>query len=482
MHHRFTAYVLGMLVFCSGIVAGMETEKTFLLPQPLRLPTTLTTYRHLFDLRVRNRKAENGHFQVSYVYARTTNGAGIGRYFGRNGRNKISIGSAPTDFQVANFIFTDNPSALKLKGTITLLPVRRVKGICVNYIQRLSTISKDLFLQISVPSLQATHSLRARVCDEQTDMVEGRKVSVLDYFVGQLEQKEDPFKQAPLRFAKMSCCTLHSKSEIADIEALLSYQFNECESYYVRPFVGLVIPTSSRPEACCLFEPLLGNCGRWGVVGGVELMGIVYGAGETSVDLIGSCAIKQFFTNRQRRTLGFRSDDWSSVKAWSHYELLGEAGKKGVFPAANVLTRDVRVSKGLIFDCTLNCHIRHRRCVTNLGYNFFARTPESLRVVCWPENRYALASSQYNTSKPFVIVDDPNPLVDDNLEGPITQAMLNEAAPATPAGHSHKVYGMISYMRNSIPLSIGIGGSYEFASENSVLQGYELYGKIGFSF
>ena len=125
----------------------------------------------------------------------------------------------------------------------------------------------------------------------------------------------------------------------------------------------------------------------------------------------------------------------------------------------------------------MNCSL----CVPNLifsaGYTFFVRGAEVVDVACWPESTYATVLPSYDTSQPFNIVENPDGLTDDNLESPISKQMLDTSVAQSPATITHKIYGMVSGVWDSlsVPFSVGAGAGYEFVQDNSALQGLELY-------
>jgi hypothetical protein len=466
-----------------SLCAQEHTEKTFLLPQPVRVPTQSMFYDYVTHVMDKEYAVGWDHFQVTRFYWQQENGFDTGRYFGRNKRNVVRVASATTDitaFDPSNFIFSNNPLALTLAGLLKLKPYRRARGFHVSYLKRLSFISEKLFFNIYTPIMRVVQCMGASVSDEVTDTVNGSTVRLLDYFTGTFEQKSGSTKQDALKYAKIPGSAQKSRTGFGDVECTLGYEWGD--GYYLRPFVGVVFPTSNKPKGEFLFEPMLGNGKQWGASIGLEAMTVLHETDDTTVDLVASGQLKYFFDNTQKRTLNIRSADWDKIRPWSHYELLGEKGKLGVFPAANVLTRDVNVHQGILYDCYLNLNFRHRRCMINLGYNFFARERESITVKNWPNDTYALASSNYDATQPFTIAANPDPLTDDNVDGPIQKEMLHAFASETPALISHKIYGIVSYVRRSIPLSFGVGGAYEFAQGNAVLEGYELYIKLGLSF
>lgn len=472
---RHMMVVALLLVGFSTVSAVKNTEKTFLDPQPLRIPAQHTFYDYATHLLQNKDCIGWDHVQAIYFYQDQENCRSLGEYFGRNHSNVITLGSNKTDFPVANFIFSQNPQDLKLKGSFSIAPHREVKGFHLSYIKRISPISNSLFFQIHSPVVRVTTCMNARVHEEKADVIDNQAVGVLTYFSGCLEQKAAATKQERLKYAKIPCCDQDSKVGFADVTCELAYNLGNGD-YYFKPFVGVVIPTGKRPEGKVLFEPLLGNGKRWGVNFGLEAMQAVEVGDETMVDLTASLQLQHLFDVTQKRTLGIRSDDWGNVRKWSHYELLGEQDKKGVFPAANVLTRDVKVKSGLATDCYLNCNILRMQCMVNFGYNYFSRPSESISVKCWQNDKYALVSSNYDANNPFNINST------DALQGAIQKEMLDLTVAQNEAQASHKLYVMVSYVQKEIPFSIGVGGAYELVQGNAALSGYELYLRCNISF
>jgi hypothetical protein len=478
---RRLIFFIAISVTSIAAFAAHHTEKTFLSPQSIRMPGRHILHDYVTNL-VRNEEVLGwDHVEVSYFGWRQHAKELVGEYFGRNNKNVITVGSAKTDFPSANFIFTQNPQNLTLAGEFKLAPYRKVVGFHFNYLKRMSFISDKLFLNVYTPIVKVTHCMGACARDESTDIVDGNKVGVLSFFSGELSQGDGPTKQENLKYATIPCCTQFSKSGFADVNCELGYRWGQ-RNYYVRPIIGVVLPTGNKSEGKTLFEPMLGNGRQWGMGIGLEAMRVLEIGKDTIIDLTGFFKLKHFFSNTQKRTIGFLSDDWGSRRIWSYYELIGEHGKKGVFPAANVLTRDVKVQQGLICESGLNLNFIHRNFMLNIGYDYFSRAMESVSVKCWEDNKYALVSTNYDATNNFNIVADPNPATDDNLQGPIQRESLDVSVAQTPAQDSHRIYGTISYARQSIPLNIGIGAAYEYCQKNSALRGYELYLKLNISF
>ena len=417
------------------------------------------------------------HFQMTGFFRWDDNETDIGQYFGRNGKNIIGISEGGTDFLTSMLIHnTGDSAAKKLDGSIELRPDREVRGVHFSYLQQLTRVSKNIYFNIHAPVIHTTHSMNPKIIDNKKATIGTAEKGIGDYFSGNIEQTTNPDKQEALKYAKITGS--QSRTDLADVDILLSYQFAKNNFYYLRSSIGGVIPTAKKPTGEYLFEPINGSGQQWGVQTGVEAMAVLHNTEDTKIDLTCSYNIKHFFSNTQKRTLGFRTPDWHSVFAWFHYELFGEKGKKGVFPAANVLTRDVKVSQGLLFDCNLSFNIYHNNWLFNLGYNYFSRAEEDVTVKSWPNDTYARALGNYNTSNNFDCATH-------GVGGFATNSdMLNPSVAATPALITHKLYGLVGGTFNSIriPVTVAIGGAYEFCQDNSALEGYELYFKAGVSF
>jgi len=109
---------------------------------------------------------------------------------------------------------------------------------------------------------------------------------------------------------------------------------------------------------------------------------------------------------------------------------------------------------------------------------------ESVRVKCWDNGRYALASENYDATNPFEISDTPTLVSTDNIERAITKEMLDPDVAASPSAITHKIYCFASstWDKLRVPVSVGVGGAYEFCQDNAAFEGYELFLKAGFSF
>ena len=123
-------FFLGVSSFLN---AASYTEKTFLMPQSLRIPTESMLFDYSNDLMLSGKhKLFGGCMQVTPFYRVSTNGTEIGKYFGWSNNNTISIDPALTGKHFSSFELIHNPndlSSLYLRGTIELSPKQKIYGI-----------------------------------------------------------------------------------------------------------------------------------------------------------------------------------------------------------------------------------------------------------------------------------------------------------------------------------------------------------------
>ncbi len=474
-------------LFLGSLYSATITDKTFLLPQPIRVPTSYLAYDYFREVDSRKIKSKSkllgGSLSVTSVFRRDQNKKDVGIYFGRAGNNVISVGTGKTDFHSVNLIYSNSPQNLSLKGDLELLPYRKIRGVYLNYVTRIPAVSKKLLFFLKVPFVHVTSRLNARVNGQTKKiMPNGTTVGILDYFSGSFGQNGDPVKQENLKYGKIRKFGHLRKEGLGDLELSLRYNFVDTNQCGIRPFIGVILPTSNKPKGEYIFEPIIGNGKKLGIMGGLDAVALLYEEDKMKIDVSYSCCLKVLFSNTQKRMISFRSYDLGSQRSWDHYYgFLGEDGKRGVFPAANVLTRDMKISHNFVFDFLVNYNMFYRNWFASVGYNFFSRSAESGRVKEWFARRYAIVNPlTYNTDDPFKLVDDPA-ITDHNREGPIQLGMLDPSAACTPASISHKVYGLVSHCWDSlrVPVTVGLGGAYEFTQSNAALEGFECFVNVG---
>ena len=498
-------------LFLGTIQAAKHSDKTFLMPrsQVTNLAMEYTTWHK--NLHKKADTLYNGTIQVVPFYQESESKNDIGRYFGFNRgatgiENAISVG--PNNL-IPNPRFIIHNQAVVAGGNLvakySFRPDQEIYGARLSYYQDLDGLLDGLFFKLNTPLVHVQNSMNISLVGADAKVViPGAPAGTpqgnfLDYLSGNLENTANPNRQAPLQYAKITGGS-HSSTGIADIDLQLGYTFWHKEHTRAALNLALLIPTGKTPKADYIFEPIHGNGHHWGVGLGLDASLILWKGSKRSVELIFAGNYRYIFEGIEKRTLDFKRPDTAKTPASAgYYELAGEQGQRPLFPFANVLTRDIRVTPGHLFDGIINLAFTCKRFVFDVGYNYYAREAERTELRhLWENDKYAVAGITYNTT-PAAAPDPGFNILDAGL-GATNQAFAYAGAPAntnaainaehldfssitTPSQETHKLYGALgySYKKWQYPIMLGVGSSYEWASGNSALEGWALWGKLGLS-
>ena len=217
--------------------------------------------------------------------------------------------------------------------------------------------------------------------------------------------------QDPIKYGRFPICSL-KRTRIADIRTSLGWNMWQEEDHHFGAFVQLVAPTGTRPSACYLFEPIVGNGRHWELGGGITSSYIFWRSCECEDNYLGvwfDATITHLFNSCQRRSFDFCG------KPNSRYMLLTQMGpvntsiedgilvnganepvlyqyQQKLIPAINWSTLNVDVKIDVQADIVLKFGYVKNNWNVDLGYNFWARTGEKFTYCkpCGIEQAYSL--------------------------------------------------------------------------------------------
>jgi hypothetical protein len=451
-------------------------NKTFLTPRPPNANMSIETsmwHSHISN-EIGNKYGMT--LQISPFYQESTNKKAIGKYFGIDGKNVITISNSDTaDFPANSIVHNpnhsqQNPSPIDAKVTIN--PKHRVSGALLGLFYDLSSVTNGLFLKAILPIVNV--DTKVNLCTSGITQEEGYELR--DYFRGDLVQTDANRQQAALTAAKIR----GRKGRFCTSDALvtLGYNFLEGQDHYAGISIGVTIPASTRADGKLIFEPLTGNGDHLGLHFGADAAAVVWEHKNFSLECILRLLLTHLFTNKQKRVLGLKSADGSLIP-WGFYRLGGKIGTKGVFPLANILRTTVSVCPGNQLEAMGMWALTYRNLVFNLGAEAFGREGDHVKIKEFNENLYGLVVPTYdpiNTDFSTVYLPGGETL--------ITKQMLDRDSTETPSQLSVKIFASAGYteQKKRYPIFAGLGASYEFAADNSILRTWGIWGTLGVSF
>ncbi len=491
-------------------IANAYTNKTYLETRPVifNLPLWKTTIGAMMPNADNGR---NGVVQAIGFYQGATEHHKIGQYFLVDDKSTIQLKATPTGtghFKSGTFVgnnsvgtakdvdltyllhaygmdpnIADKVNAADL--TLSLHPMQSICGVGLSYHQSY----KQLFFTIDMPVVQVKHSMQIKVMGGDQP-IEG---VIAPYLQGEYStisiNDPDPevFNgngQIALTHAKMSQC--RTAAGVADIDIKLGGMLVNAQWAHLGLALGITLPTGNEPHGEYAFEPVAGNGGHLGIGGDLYVDATIIKRRHHKLDIVGKGMLRYLVKAYEKRTLGLKN------RPFGQYYLLGKVGKEKLIPAANVLTRNVEVTPGVLFDGMLGISYNYRCFVLDLGYNIYARQTACVTLCSrLEEDTYALTARGYSTVttvpplavRPFTITP-ANVDGGDLATAVISKDTIDITVAQTPAQCTHSIYSAIGYVaaNQSRPLMIGIGGKYEWSPSNSALSQWSIWGKVGIGF
>jgi hypothetical protein len=532
--------VLAVAALVTGTsFAHDHTNKTFLMPRPqgVNLPMETTTYEEELIPRKLDDKY-GATLQLVPFFQQSNDHDDTAEYFLFKHKRKVTLrtedlkanpnySTVDSDLDITYLLHDfdhfadvagDAPRHYQYNVDVSLNPEQTVYGARMDYYQNLGVILKNLYLKVDTSIVHVENDPELVVDNPSLGADNERYVSAVQlaeytrrYLQGDFEEGDRVPKpneardrgapetenfQTKLTHAKI---VKHSVAGVADVDVALGYKFINTQKYLLGLAFGVTAPAGNKANGEYMFEPIAGNGGHWGIGG--DLYGSIRAWGKIKHNLKFFLRMKYryLFENDENRTLGIK--DTRGLRAWGQYHLLGKADAiagvpktvqyRPLIPAANVTTLRVDVAPGSQFDGILGMTYNNGGFSFDLGYNLYYREAEKVKL-----DQHLPAATYFVTARDFDVVDVDARSVPDTsatlIDGaPVTanvwyidDAHLDLHTAETPSQFTNSIYGGLGYQfrKWEVPMMMGIGGKYEFASENSALEQWSIWGKMGVTF
>ena len=500
----------------SSIVAYTNHTVLTLRSHGYNLPLSFTTFHELVNHNTEG--CSGGSLEVTGFYQASNSAHKLGKYFGMNDHNQMLLGHQNwgadlTGADLDSAYIIHDAWANAGQNTIKFNPTSDSYGATFAYLHTLDKMAKGLYFSLVMPIVHIENNMHMKVGDGIGSAVRN---NIINYFKGTFTGFNDPYPptnadaQQVLTYAKID--RARSKIGVADLDIKFGYNFIEQSTDHLGINIAVTVPTGNKNNGEHVFQPIVGNGKHWALGGGFEGQVRLWEHNDQSIKLTGDIDYRYLFKNSDIRTLGLKKDD-GTLREWGQYTLLGSAsGVTGVTtltPAANIITQECDVTPGSQLEGLVNFAYISGGFVFDVGYNLFWREREKVKTRQSIEsNTYGVAnrgliasttvsyvtvySNAYRTtaSAPFGTYSntfDEGNLAAGNATAPqywISTSNLSTEAAETPSILTNKVYASLgySYKEWGTPLMLGIGGSYEFGSDNAAPDFWSVHGKLGIAF
>ena len=513
----------------NSLLSKDATGKSFLSVWPafqINSPERLCMRHNQMKLYDDQRRHE---FDVTALGGKSTDSQKTAKYFGPFDERCLRMGEFGTDWAktgnvdlVANYfnVFTDDypvqgdaldPTIDKytFKSQISFTPEYKFYGVGLHYRYQVSCDpEKGFWLDVAVPILHVETNMNLKEGVIKPGGATGENPNVPEGYFGNMT---DAFKQSGWQFGKINGS--QSITRVADIQLGVGYTYIKEETHYLQSYMGVIVATGNKPKGEFMFEPIAGNGGHNGIVFAMHLGFLVWGSPTQSIAMNLDTASTFFFHNNQVRSLDLKNNQWSR-----YMSVYKDKDALVTSDGINSFTREVRVGHGFVRN--INAAVTYTHCngmQIEGGYQFFAQSAESVELNCnwktgpaiaalWKKDdagNQVFITGTGNTVKPgisrdnatirtYEYIDNDKVMIDDPVDGiiyvdgyrPITASDFDLESAATPGFVTHTFYLSFGKYWDHLynPKFLGAGFSYEFCDENSGMNRWMLWGKIGITF
>jgi len=461
-----------------------DNEKTALTLRDHQLRAANFTTFH--ELQTKKEKKFGAKFQNGYFYRETENSEKLGEVFGTCDTNKIIVG---TELQVAaeladvenNFILHYHSSPNTLEGIVEFNPKQTSHGTIAETFMKLDRLLKGLYLKKKVVIMEVENSLNAKVYNKEPGAAATEAQLLSDVLAGKNLKRNlgggasDRYsEQEALEYAKIGCPD-ETRTGIENLETTIGWHFIRHDDYMAGINIALQSPTGDRTTAEYLWEPRLGSQ-HWALGGGIEGKVTAWKDENQSIRVFLDINYRYEFEAKEKRTLGIKN-----AGPLNHYILLGEVGKYMLYPAANILTKEIDVTPGSNLDALLVLNYNFKKFTFDLGYNFFYKVEEDVELnrCLWTDDKYGIADPSWTTCNSAFTLADTFP-----ANTPINYDDIDTSVAQSPGMLSHSIFASAGYSAKiwNSPIMLALGGAYEFSGSRGTAKSFTIWGKAGFAF
>lgn len=345
-----------------------------------------------------------GRIQFQPFYQHSENGKALAKYFMYDNKTEMKFTGVAADAPVHPYNFN---LAGGYTGSFSFNPKQEVYGVRLDYFQHLYRLLNGLYFSVSSPimHMQNDPGLKETVTATGKDATDDGPQNFTESFAGHVPTSD---WSDSLKYSKIA--GKQTLSGMGDIDVRLGYTILEKQPFKLAVTVGGIVPTSNKPTAEYMFEPVLGNGQSWGLGAGFETLFKAWQSDDNErryLHISASLDYRYLFENEYMRTLELKNQKWGRFIRMRQLDTVNTTAayaRPGSFFGPNVMTRKVKVTPGSQFDGVASlCFRLNNNWHFDLGYNIWGREAESVKLKeAWAsKGTYGLiAKTTYNPSAP----------------------------------------------------------------------------------
>lgn len=454
-----------------------KSGQTFLFTRPAY--TLIEARQFLAHEYFADKNCNGSAFQVVGMYQKASPSERIGKYFGLYEKNIITVrGNDAHDAATRDVRAEWLGLGPNFDGTLSLEPSQSQWATYLELQQDFKRFTDNWLISTFYVSLQLP--------------VQHVKNNMNFRAPAQLEAA---FTRPQLLFAKMPTQS-KSVTSVPELIGRLGSYFLKDDGFELGVYSMLLIPTAKEAKPEFLFDPFLGHNKHWGMGTGFNFqMPLNCATDEWIFGLYVDLEHIFLFRSDQFRTMDVR------FKEWSRYMLVNSVHGQCNIPAANILTRKVRVEPYSLFDGSGGFRLYNDVIAIQFGYSCWAHGNELLRLhepwlpefgfagVVDPEKPPLIVNCVKvcpTASKSTISCQAPNDVDKDGNQifVPITWADLNFYSGGSRSALTNRVHFAAGIKAEGCGFCFfaGMGAFAEFPRINTAFSQWGVWGKFGGTF
>ena len=469
MHKRYISYLL-LFTIVLTVSPANKTDLNIFAAHVSRIQNN-----SFGDFRDIEKKEKQYILGVTAYTAQSTNGSELAKAFYPIAGTAPTVGPSIANPTIINnrLLHKNTGMSNALAGTVMFDPKQSINGIAAHYSQRIIGFDEIFWLRISVPFCSIHNNLNLQIHNATPGLDSKENISLEDLLTGKSITRESP------KNAQTSLCQalMHSnrKTGIGNPYVTMSWVIEADAFEYLQPFIGVTMATPAGKNNKYFWNA---RCGRdkWDVHTGIEWYTFLWKENGRALSSFSSFACHYLFANSEIRTPGLR-DANRKIQPLGPYYLIGTYGKKGLQPAANVITQDIKIKDQHTIHIAQSFALTKKKSILALRYDGNWISSERASLKNWCCNTYGLTKSEYPSDVVFTRGRDE--LFTLNAQNLSTESL------ATQGQFTHTVSSFFQYIFTvaSNPVVLEIGGAYTWPSHNSsVPEGYTIWNALNFIF
>lgn len=392
--------------------------------------------------------------QVSSFYQRSFQAQKLASDLFPCQRSMLNVQQNGTGDVGSPWINLNAQSGQLFSSCMAIRPVRSVVGAYIDFRLDLSAISCHYWFDLACAVFQARHTLHmCQTLPEHSGVTCG---------LATIAQALD---QPGWHYGKFYPYTLHVQG-VDTIQLKWGYDWFYCDTNHVSPYFVMTVPTSGNATHEYIFEPLVHakhTSIGFGIIGDYKML-------DESFELTLITDLKYRY---ELPATELRSFDLCKNGPWSRYlKVAKESNPACSYAGINFFTLPARVIPKSTIDWWIALHYAYRCLDVEVGYDFWWRQQEKIKVCCLPDRWgiYDLAGAKQGHP-----VSASNARICQSTVGnvapsdvtfvPITLSDLNLVSGAAAQAVSNTFYVAGSYdgYLGRFPVFVGLGTSVELA-------------------